>query len=87
MNFKVYLNHSNSKSWPALERPNLTVIDSTMTDKILFNDSTAVGIAVSNFRDANEKSEIFGEEIILSGGAINSPQILQLSGIGNTVSD
>jgi len=68
---------------PALERPNLTVIDSTMTDKIIFNDSTAVGIAVSNFRDANEKSEIFGEEIILSGGAINSPQILQLSGIGN----
>ena len=74
----------HSKFWPALERPNLTVLDNTMTDRILFDGSTAGGIGVSNFRNSEEKAEIFGEEIILSGGAINSPQLLQLSGVGNS---
>ena len=54
-----------------------------MTDKIIFNGTTATGIQISNWKNPQETEIIEGNEIILSGGAINSPQLLQLSGVGN----
>jgi choline dehydrogenase len=51
-----------------------------MVTKIIFEGKTAVGVEVLI---KGKKQVIKGKEIILSGGAINSPQLLQLSGIGN----
>jgi len=68
---------------PAMKRPNLTVISKTLTDKIIMEGTTAKGIQVSNWKNAQDTETIYGDEIILSGGAINSPSLLQLSGIGN----
>jgi len=67
----------------AMKRPNLHVLSKTMTDRIIFNGTTAKGIEVSDWRNPLEKETFYGQEVILSGGAINSPQLLQLSGIGN----
>lgn len=67
----------------AMKRPNLTVLSRTMTDKVIFNGTTATGIQVSSWKNPNQTETINGSEIILSGGAINSPQLLQLSGVGN----
>ena len=68
---------------PALTRPNLTVMSDTLTDKIIFEGTTAKGVKISNTKNESKMSEVFGEEIILCGGAINSPTLLQLSGVGN----
>merc|ERR1712130_206053 len=68
---------------PALTRPNLHVLNNTMTDKVLFEGTNAKGIQISNLKNGNETENIYGDEVILAGGAINSPQLLQLSGIGN----
>ena len=54
-----------------------------MTDKIIMEGTTAKGIQISNFSKATETENVYGNEIILCGGAINSPQLLQLSGIGD----
>jgi len=67
---------------PAMARENLTVLSQTLTDKIIFDGTTAKGLKISNFKNGAETEEIFGEEIILCGGAINSPSLLQLSGVG-----
>ena len=40
--------------------------------------TTAKGIQVSNWKNAQDTETIYGDEIILSGGAINSPSLLQL---------
>ena len=40
--------------------------------------TTAKGIQVSNWKNAQDIETIYGDEIILSGGAINSPSLLQL---------
>lgn len=40
--------------------------------------TTAKGIQVSNWKNAQDTQNIYGDEIILSGGAINSPSLLQL---------
>ena len=59
----------------AERRPNLRVETGAQVVKILFEANRAVGVRYGN-------SEVFGSEIILSAGAIQSPQLLQLSGIG-----
>jgi choline dehydrogenase len=65
---------------PAMKRPNLSVITDALAQKILFEGKRAVGV---QFRHAGQVSEArAGREVILSGGAINSPQLLQLSGWG-----
>jgi choline dehydrogenase len=66
---------------PVMKRPNLTVVTGAMVNKVVFEGKRAVGVA---WQHRNGKPHITrGAEIILCGGAINSPQLLQLSGVGN----
>jgi choline dehydrogenase len=62
---------------PALSRANLELRCRTFVERVVFERSRAVGVEV------NGGEVIRASEVILCGGAINSPQLLQLSGIGN----
>ena len=70
---------------PAETRPNLTVLSNVLVEKVELNNSSqrprATGVKI---RRADKSSTIFNadQEVLLSAGAIGSPQILQLSGIG-----
>ncbi|XP_010794042.1 choline dehydrogenase, mitochondrial, partial [Notothenia coriiceps] len=66
---------------PALGRPNLTTEVCCLTTKILFDGNRAVGVEYT--QDGQKKRAYAEKEVILSGGAINSPQLLMLSGVGN----
>jgi choline dehydrogenase len=61
---------------PVLSRPNLEVRTRTLVDRILFEGKRAVGVVAGGH-------VIRAGEVILCGGAINSPQLLQVSGVGN----
>ncbi|MET0135493.1 MAG: choline dehydrogenase [Kibdelosporangium sp.] len=65
---------------PVKDRPNLTVRCLAQVDRVLFDGRRAVGVEYRRFGKTRTAQ---GNEVILSGGAINSPQLLQLSGIGN----
>ncbi|MBM9603282.1 choline dehydrogenase [Desulfopila inferna] len=65
---------------PVKNRGNLTVKCKAMVNRILFEGKKAVGV---EFTRGNEKQKVYAGEIISCGGAINSPSLLQLSGIGN----
>jgi len=65
---------------PHLDRPNLTVVTRAQATRILFNGKRAVGVA---YRKGGEDRTVEARrEVILSGGAFNSPQLLMLSGVG-----
>ena len=65
---------------PVMDRPNLHVECRAFVTKILFDGTRATGV---EFRTATGSTRrAFGGEVILCGGAINSPQLLQLSGVG-----
>ncbi len=66
---------------PALARPNLTVVVKAMVTGIVFDGRRAVGIDYS-VGGQSRRAEA-GREVVLSGGVINSPQLLMLSGIGD----
>lgn len=64
-------------------RKNLTIMTSTQISKVIFDGSKAIGVeCIQNKRKASLTIHA-KKEIILSAGAISSPQILQLSGIGD----
>lgn len=65
---------------PVMHRKNLTVIARAFTTKILFAGKRAAGV---EYRHAGKVERAMGKEIICCGGSINSPQLLQLSGVGN----
>ena len=66
---------------PALRQPNLTLRTGAHATRILFEGRRAVGI---RYRRGGRETEVrANREVILAGGAINSPQLLQLSGIGD----
>ena len=65
---------------PASKRPNLTVVTDTQALRLIFEGTRAVRIAL---RDASGPREVgIGRDVILSAGAIESPKLLQLSGVG-----
>jgi len=66
---------------PAMDRPNLTVWTRALATKILLENGRATGLELT--RDGTPVRVTVRREIILSGGAINTPQLLQLSGIGD----
>jgi choline dehydrogenase len=65
---------------PVKRRPNLDVVCRALTTRILFNGKKAVGL---EFAKGKSLQKVYGGEIICCSGAINSPQLLQLSGVGN----
>jgi 4-pyridoxate dehydrogenase len=67
---------------PAMRRPNLKVLTRAMATKIRLDGNRAVGL---DFRLEGESAQATARrEVILSGGVINSPQLLMLSGIGDS---
>lgn len=65
---------------PALKRPNLTVLTGAMATRILIEGTRATGVSIRH-RGA-ERNVSARREVLLSGGVINTPQLLMLSGIG-----
>ncbi|MFM2477263.1 choline dehydrogenase [Celerinatantimonas sp. MCCC 1A17872] len=65
---------------PIKDRKNLHTTCRAHVCRILFEGTKAVGV---EYQKAGQRHKVYAAEIILSGGAINSPQLLQLSGIGN----
>ncbi len=66
---------------PVKKRPNLTVRCLAQVNRVLFDGTRATGVEYR--RPGGPAQQVHGREVILSGGAINTPQLLQLSGIGN----
>jgi choline dehydrogenase len=62
---------------PVRSRPNLRVETRRLVTRIVFEGTRAVGVEMAG------RGVVRANEVILCGGAINSPQLLQLSGIGN----
>lgn len=74
--------HSVAKAFlvPALGRPNLTVLTGAHAARICFEGRRATGVTYMRYRQRREARA--AREVILCGGAINTPQLLMLSGIG-----
>ena len=60
-------------------RLNLTIRGDVLVHRILFDGKRAIGVQAQS---GGETFSVYADQIILSGGAINSPQTLMLSGIG-----
>ncbi|MEV4512693.1 choline dehydrogenase [Dactylosporangium sp. NPDC049525] len=65
---------------PVMRRPNLRVRTRAFVTRVLFEGTRAVGV---EYRRGGTVRQVRAGEVILCGGAINSPQLLQLSGVGN----
>ena len=67
---------------PIMKRSNLSVITNALVSKIILDDNKAKGV---EFIKNSKNTEVFvNKEIILSAGSFQSPQILMLSGIGDS---
>ena len=66
---------------PAMRRPNLSVVTGALVHRVLFDGARAVGVELSR-GGSLERVDAAGE-VILAAGAIGSPHILQLSGVGD----
>ncbi|WP_214476909.1 GMC family oxidoreductase N-terminal domain-containing protein [Mesorhizobium sp. dw_380] len=67
---------------PAMKRSNVHVETNALASRILFEGKRAIGIEY--LQNGQTKTVRAGREVILSAGSINSPQLLQLSGVGPT---
>ena len=71
---------ANAYLKPAMKRPNLRVITRALATQIVFEGKRAIGVRYQ--RGGQTHLVKANREVILSGGAINSPQLLKLSGVG-----
>ncbi len=68
---------------PARRRPNLTVVTGALVTRVLLENGRAVGVAYRPDREHELEDEALAtDEVILCAGAIGTPQLLQLSGVG-----
>ena len=74
------LSASRAYLHPVMDRPNLDVETFAFVTKIVFEGERAVGVDYA--RRGRGSRRAHGGEVILCGGAINSPQLLQISGVG-----
>ncbi|OFQ45447.1 GMC family oxidoreductase [Achromobacter xylosoxidans] len=65
---------------PVRERPNLQVMTAAHAERLLFEGTRCVGVQVR--RDGQSASVRAAREVVLAAGAVNTPQLLELSGIG-----
>jgi len=75
------LSASRAYLHPVMDRPNLEVRTRAFVTRILFEGKRATGVEYTTGKGAVHRA--YGGTVILAGGSINSPQILQLSGVGN----
>ena len=73
---------------PVLSRPNLTLITRAFVHRVVFDGTRATGVEYGRLGLLGEPKgtstqTVSAKEVILCGGAINTPQLLQLSGVGN----
>jgi choline dehydrogenase len=66
--------------WPASKRKNLRIETNAMVQRVDFEGQRAIG--VTYLQRGVQQSVKAGREVILAGGAVNTPQLLMLSGIG-----
>ena len=71
---------ANAYLRPAMRRSNLKVVTHALATRIAFDGRRAVGVHYR--RDGRDHRASARREVILCGGAINSPQLLKLSGVG-----
>ncbi len=71
---------ANAYLRPAMKRPNVAVETHALVTRILFEGKRAVGVAYE--KGGAAETVRAAREVILAGGAINSPQVLKLSGVG-----
>lgn len=69
---------------PALKRPNLTCLTGARTTRIVIEDGRAVGVEYMDDKTKAKTIVHANAEVLLCAGAVQSPQILQLSGIGDS---
>jgi len=67
--------------YPVIKRPNLEVVCRAMATRVLFDGKRATGVEFTKGRGKPRRA--MANEIVLCGGAINTPQLLQLSGVGD----
>ena len=67
--------------YPVMKRPNLVVICRAMASRVLFDGKRATGVEFTRGRGKPQRA--MANEVVLCGGSINTPQLLQLSGVGN----
>jgi choline dehydrogenase len=66
---------------PAMQRPNLTTVTGASVSRLLFEGTRCIGVA---YRGGNEDfTALARAEVILAAGAVNSPHLLEVSGIGD----
>lgn len=65
---------------PAADRANLSVVTGALAERVVVADGRAIGVAYRRGRDS--RVAYAEAEVVLCGGAVNSPQLLMLSGIG-----
>ena len=68
---------------PALNRPNLTVVSAGRVTRVIIEKGRAIGVEYASEKGAQAARVMADAEVILCAGAVQTPQILQLSGIGN----
>jgi choline dehydrogenase len=66
---------------PAADRPNLHVLKRTTVRRVLFDDGSAIGVEVS--RRGSTQRITCSREVIVCAGAVNTPKLLMLSGVGD----
>lgn len=64
------------------KRPNLVIIQNALAERVVFEGRKASGVIYR--RNGRQHTILASREVILSAGALKSPQLLQLSGIGDT---
>jgi len=67
---------------PVRKRPNLHIVTGALADRLLFEGRRCTGVRYSTGEGAYSHDARAGREVIVCGGTINSPQLLELSGIG-----
>ena len=84
INTRNGLRDSSSRAYlkPALKRRNLTVERQCLVDKVLFDDQKrATGVSFT--RGGSREQRFAGQEVILCAGSIDTPKLLQLSGVAD----
>eukprot|EP01083_Nonionella_stella_P031573 86461_1 len=68
---------------PITKRENLTVITDALCTRLEWDKKRVIGVNAVHAKRKGEETLVRGKETILSGGSLNSPQLLMLSGIGD----